>query len=251
MSFLDQLTDRYNRTARLVPALLVLLPILLYCILAIPAATETWTKVVSVASFCLPFLLSQAVRDQGLKIEPKLFQKWGVRPSEGLLRWQSANSVSVIERRHSLIRSKLGISLPTKDQEAADPSDADAIYSAAIAALRERTRDKGKFPLLFEENISYGFRRNCYGCRVPVMIVSVLAGVAAAVLAWYSIVPLGWKQQTLLIAFDIGWVLIWLLTSNQEAVRRAATKYAEQLLVSLEVLDASTSGQNNEDIPEA
>ena len=52
----------------------------------------------------------------------------------------------------------LEIQLPDAGAEAENPEDADALYTEAIAALRERTRDKARFPLVFEENVEYGLR---------------------------------------------------------------------------------------------
>jgi hypothetical protein len=102
--------------------------------------------------------------------------------------------------------------------------------------LRERTRDQNKFPLVFEENIAYGFRRNAYGCRIPAVIICAVAAVATVVLAWRTLVPLGWVQQSALIGFDALAAVGWWRWATSEAVRRAADKYARQLFVSLETL---------------
>ncbi|MFV2084990.1 hypothetical protein [Micromonospora sp. LOL_021] len=236
MSLLQLVTDRYNRKARFTPAVLVVLPVIVYAIFAVPVLVTIWSKIAVLATFCLPFVVSQVVRDRGLRIQPVLFEKWGGRPSDALLRWRSGEAQTVIARRHQLVRKHLDIELPDKATEIVDPAEADAVYAMATDALRERTRDQKKFPLVFEENITYGFRRNAYACRVPAWVVCGLAVAATLVLARWSLVPLGWKQQTGLIAFDVLAAIGWWNWSTSDAVRRAADKYARQLFVSLETL---------------
>jgi hypothetical protein len=236
VSLLQLVTNRYNRKARFMPAVLVVLPVVIYAILALPALVTIWSKVAVIATFCLPFVVSQVVRDRGLRIQPVLFEKWGGRPSEVLLRWSSGEAQTAVARRHRLVRKHLDIELPDKAAEIADPSEANAVYAMATDALRERTRDQKKFPLVFEENIAYGFRRNAYACRVPAWVVCGLAVAATLALARWSVVPLGWKQQIGLIVFDVLAAIGWWRWSTGDAVHRAADKYARQLFVSLETL---------------
>ncbi|MGV9675435.1 hypothetical protein ACWDSJ_09170 [Nocardia sp. NPDC003482] len=239
MSLLEQITDRYTRTARFLPAVLAVLPIIVLAVTTVPVVVTIWTKVAVFATFCLPFVASQIVRDRGLQVESMLFQKWGGRPSEQMLRWRSSTTRSAIARRHKLVKKHLGITLPNETAETADPPDADGLYAAATAVLRERTRDSKKFPLVYEENISYGFRRNVYACRIPAIVTCGLAGLATAILAHFSVVPLSWQQQTALIGFDVLAALGWWRLCTEEAVRRSAEKYAAQLFTSLETLNPS------------
>ncbi|MER7441568.1 hypothetical protein [Micromonospora avicenniae] len=240
MSVLQQLTDRYNRTARFVPAILLMLPLCVLAITAIPAAVAAWSKMAVLAAFCLPFVVSQVVRDRGLRAEPDLYQSWGGRPSEVMLRWRSATAKTAIARRHQLVRTHLGMDLPDEAAEAADPAEADDAYAVATAALRERTRDRTRFPLVFEENISYGFRRNAYACRFPAIVICGLTAAATLALARWSLVPLGWRQQAALVGFDVLAAVGWWRWLTQDTVRRSAEKYAHQLFASLETLDTQS-----------
>jgi hypothetical protein len=47
------------------------------------------------------------------------------------------------------------------------------------------------------------------------------------------LVPLGWKQQTALIAFDAAAAAVWWRWFSVDTVRRAAEKYAERLFLAL------------------
>jgi hypothetical protein len=54
---------------------------------------------------------------------------------------------------------------PTAEAEAADPAGADAYYARCGDWLREHTRDRKRFKLIFEELVTYGFRRNLLGLK--------------------------------------------------------------------------------------
>ena len=58
-----------------------------------------------------------------------------------------------------------GTAIPTPQDEKRDPERADQVYDACVSCLIERTRDKTRFRLLFEENCNYGFRRNLWGMK--------------------------------------------------------------------------------------
>lgn len=238
MDVIAQLTDDYNRKARFVPAVLVVLPIAVLAVLAVPVLVTLWGKVAAlVVAAGLPFVASQVVRDRGQRAQERLFQAWDGAPAEVMLRWRSGGPSAAVARRHILAAKHLGIDLPDAAGEAADPDEADALYRAAVTALRERTRDGTAFPLLAQENITYGFRRNAYACRVPAIAVCVLAAIATLLIAASGMLSLGWKQQTALICFDALAATGWALWSSRDAVRRAAEGYARQLLAALETLN--------------
>jgi hypothetical protein len=238
MDVMAQLTDDYNRKARFVPAVLVVLPVAVLAVLAVPVLVTLWSKVAAlVIAAGLPFVASQVVRDRGQRAQQRLYQAWDGGPAEGMLRWRSAEPAASVARRHTLVAVHLGIDLPDTAGEAAEPEEADALYRATITALRERTRDGKTFPLVAEENIAYGFRRNAYAVRIPAIVVCALAAIATVFIAATGMLSLGWKQQTALICFDALAAAGWALWADAGAVRRAAEAYARQLLAALEILD--------------
>src|SRR5690242_5198355 len=86
---LSTITDRYSRQARLVPALLVLLPLLLALLAWFPEILVTSKGLLSLAIACGVLLfLSELGRDRGKKLEAELFKSWGGKPSIALLRWR-------------------------------------------------------------------------------------------------------------------------------------------------------------------
>src|SRR5689334_10791131 len=101
---LDQLTDRYSLAARLRPAILLMLPLSALAVTSVPVVVTVWGKIVGiVVAAGLPFVVSQVVRDRGLRIQPELFRAWGGRPSEIMLRWRSTPTRSAVARRHNLV----------------------------------------------------------------------------------------------------------------------------------------------------
>ncbi|MEN1374916.1 hypothetical protein AAIH49_33385, partial [Pseudomonas aeruginosa] len=70
--------------------------------------------------------------------------------------------------------TKLGIDIPTAEEESANPDKADDIYIGATKRLRELTRTNKQ--LLLKENIAYGFHRNMLAMK-PVGILSSLLGI--------------------------------------------------------------------------
>ncbi len=107
----------------------------------------------------------------------------------------------VVVRRHQLIAQHLGFLLPDENRTGG-PAATDEEYAAAIAALRERTRDTSRVPLVMAENIACGFWRNTCSCRVPAVVVCALAAIAALVLGALAPASLSWPQRAGMLLFD-------------------------------------------------
>ena len=69
----------------------------------------------------------------------------------------------------AFLSSKIGQSVPTEQAEKDNPKVGDAFYERGGGWLRENTRDTKKFPVLFSENITYGYRRNLLGLKWPAL----------------------------------------------------------------------------------
>ncbi len=234
---LASLTDSYSRTARLMPALLIALPISVTAIAAIPAAVSWWERLGSlVIASGVPVLATQVVRDGGRRVQEKLYAAWGGPPTTALLRWAGPEPQVVVGRRHELLAQVVGYNLPDEQEEAHDPAAADDVYAMATTALRERTRGE-RFSLLLRENVSYGFRRNLLGSRVIGIGAALLAAAAAAIFGWGHL----WFSTPVsgaiaLIVFDLLCVVTWWRIVTASWVRRAAEIYAHRLFDSLETL---------------
>jgi hypothetical protein len=240
----SQVLDPYARQARLAPALIVLLPLILLVMVWFPASWTLWGTIISVACSCgLIFLLAQIARDRGKRLEPALFAGWGGKPSVALMRHRDLRlDVHTKDRYRAFLASELKLTFPTAAAEDADPNNADQVYDSATAWLLTRTRDTQKFSLLFRENISYGFRRNLWGLKpigIVVSLGSTAVSSAAIIFRYYSagITP-SLEVASLTI---IAWIflIIWLFVVTRSWVRVPADAYGLQLLAACDMLGSN------------
>ena len=147
-------------------------------------------------------------------------------------------------RYHQLLTSKLGIVMPSIQEESRDPSSADNAYRAAADALRPLTIDKKKYPFVFKELVAYGFNRNSFGVRwigVGIAIVVIVAtfaqaGVLQSTSPWIQ--ENGFSQlkfsHVLILLVCISLLLMWMLHFTARTVEQAGFSYALRLWESLE-----------------
>lgn len=236
---LNLITDRYERQARVTPALLVALPVLAPLICVYGPKHPMLVALVGLISTCgVVFALANIARGRGKKVEERLVTKWGGMPTTLALRHRDTFFDRVTKQRyHTDIMKKLGIPMPTADEEATDPDKADDSYIAATRRLRELTRDDKQ--LLLKENIAYGFHRNMLGMRGAGIGTSVL-GLAyglvisqALFLSPFRFEPTALASPglagALTIAISLFLLLSWLFYFNEDRVRSIGFVYAERL----------------------
>lgn len=229
----NPLLDMYTLRARVYPGLLVLLPPLVTYAAAFPGQFTSVTALgpLLVAGGVL-YLLSHLVREAGKAKESALWRKWGGKPTTAMLRLRAPAP----PHSRDLIRSRLAriapdVELPSLEDERADRAAADLRYEAAVSVLREATRNQERFPVVFAENVAYGFRRNTWAIKPLGVGASMLSLLAVFLLLVGShgtpgpATPLPWVAFTL----DILFTGFWLLSVTDGWVRRAATNYAEAL----------------------
>jgi hypothetical protein len=234
-----EVKDVYNRRARLQPAFIVALPLGLTILAWSPDGLKGWTVLWTLFVWAGgTALLTHLARDLGKRKEPSLFQEWGGKPSTRMLRYADCENEVLVARRHDSLQKALpDLRIPTKAEELSDPKRSDDIYDVSVKWLLEKTRDKKKFPLVFEENCNYGFRRNLWGMRAWGILLSGMglgAGVAAGVFrSSRSEVPLVSYGAIACIACLL---LFWLLICNAAWVKLAADAFAERLLASTDII---------------
>lgn len=233
--------DRYTRTARIAPAVIVGLPVgLAFAVWFPERATSFDILGAAVVLFALTALLSQLGRDQGKRKEARLVATWGGMPTQAKLRHRDAGlNAETRKRYHAKLQALLSdVALPTEADEQLDHAAADRVYEACVAMLRERTRNRVRFALVHEENMSYGFRRNLWALK-PVGLVTAALGIAACLLALSPSLRGGdavagvTVVAILVDAFLLG---LWLLVITPAWVRIAANAYADRLLAACELL---------------
>jgi hypothetical protein len=233
--------DAYTLRARFQPALLVALPLALSVL-----ALDPWHHVITKTAWTVlawaggTTLVAQLARDQGKLKEPKLFLDWGGKPSTVALRFRGAQNLALVQRRHDLLRRVLpDLRLPNADEERRDPRAADAAYDACVGALRDRTRDKARFPLVFEENCNYGFRRNLWGLKpwgITTSSIGSLLGARSLPQFLRIHHVLGNATDLASAGICLGLLLVWVFLVSERWVRLPAQAYTDRLFEACESL---------------
>lgn len=245
----ESLKDPYERKARVTPGLLVVLPILVPLLCVYGSKHPMLTAVATLLGGCGGiYALGSVARGRGKQLEEQLVKSWGGMPTTIALRHSDRFLDSVTKARyHQAIQSKLGIEMPTSDDEATDPSKADDTYVGATKRLRELTRSNKT--LLLKENIAYGFHRNMLAMK-PIGILTSLIGfgyglfigkvinLSSPFLNLAKIADLG-LASGLTLAVSLALLAVWIFYFNEPAVRRVGFAYAERLFECLPTLKDS------------
>ena len=118
---------------------------------------------------------------------------------------------------------------------------ADGKYAAGALWLIEHTRDRTRFPILFAENVGYGYRRNALGLKPLGLVVSFAAIVWALAVGGvltgqvsFSELP---RAHVASLALSATFVVLWLFYFTASTVKTAAFCYADALLRTSIVLE--------------
>ncbi len=248
--------DQYTLRARFQPALLTVLPLGVLLSIWMPGdslATGGLSGLIGTGGGTA--LLAQVGRDRGSKKQSALWESWGGPPTTRLLRFRDSSNRVILTRWRAKLEKLLGRELPTAEEEAQDPVGADQQYEAAVNFLREATRDAYKFPLVFAENVNYGFRRNLWGLKPYGLVLAALATAASWGLfllsaglptaeSWLDTVVMNPDGITITrlvgSAFNTAAIAVWLFFITPGWVRIPAEAYAQRLLGSLYKLESTT-----------
>jgi hypothetical protein len=232
------LFDRYARKARLYPALLALLPVFTTILILFPVTYKSvGSAIVSLAISCgvLMFLASN-VRYLGRKKEQQLFKLWGGKPTTVWLRHSDRNfDVLTKQRYHAFLSKHISdLKLPTPSEETASPLSADDYYESAVKWLLEYTRDKKKYPLVFEENINYGFHRNILALK-PIAIAINLLCIGCVLLNTYlqhHMLTFTDMSDVAALSIPLAMLLFWVFLVSPDWVKSIAYAYSRALFAS-------------------
>lgn len=188
-------------------------------------------------------LLVQFGRGRGKKIESKLFLLWGGKPSVTMLRHRDTYLPDSVKQRYKsfLERHVPNLQLASAKDEQTSPHQADKSYDSAISWLLAQTRDQKHFPLIFKENVNYGFRRNTWGLK-PLALCLDGALVVAFLLINFSTEKVIETFQTIsthswiFMILTVIHMLIFTLVIRHNWVRIVAVEYARQLLAACDTL---------------
>lgn len=232
--------DTYTRRARLQPALLIALPLGLAAIAWLPDRVIDWDTLWGIIVWWGgAALIAQVARDPGKRKERELFEAWGGKPSTRLLRYRDAENRVLVERLHAKLAElvpEARVGSPAEEER--DPAAADAVYETWTGYLRNRTRNRERFPLVFEENCNYGFRRNTWGLK-PLGTLTAIAGLGAIVFRVVIDSLAGAVLSPIILTAggaNLLLLILWLFWITPTWVRIAADAYAERLLETVDDL---------------
>jgi hypothetical protein len=206
-----------------------------------------WNKIglpqlaATLATGLVLFALADLARRKGKRIEPRLYEKWGGKPTTIMLRHRdTALDAGTKGQYHQFLAGKVGAHCPTAADEQTRLADSDAFYERCGSWLRENTRDTKKFKLLFDENVTYGFRRNLFALRYPALLIDAAILVGCGIAFWQRGAfgiddPMGAKL-TFIGGFAIFHAAYIFYSATEQGVREAAQQYARQLLLCCETL---------------
>lgn len=236
--------DAYSRNARIYPAIIAVAPAL-----AAMALLVSWSGISvsnSIAAFGILLILyaaSDVARQQGKRLEPKVWERQGgVRSVKWLRRNDPTFDEVTKDRYRAFLAAKLGRPAPSAEEEEGNQAAADEFYDAACTWLRENTRDTKKFKLLFDENVSYGFRRNMLGLKWPAAILNLIVTVTCAWLLWkrWPLDPNDNFTTRVLIVLVVALIhaAYLLFAVTWRGLLEASYTYGRQLIISTETLMA-------------
>jgi hypothetical protein len=228
--------DRYTLFARLFPAIIAAAPALALAWVLVSGKSLGITHAIAgTALAVLLMVFADVARRRGKQIEPALIERMGGLPSITMLRHRDDTlDAPTKARMQKFLSDKLGEPAPTAADEQADPAAADGFYTRAGTWLRENTRNKKKFDILFNENITYGYRRNLFALKWPALVLNAAIVVGCIVAYFYGIpdkYSLGLIPVFVIAFLHAAYLAIF---SNENSVREASRIYARQLLLSTE-----------------
>jgi hypothetical protein len=243
-----KLFDPYERQARLYPSLMIAAPVAVVFI-CLAAPDKVWSStLISVLVGCgAAYALGRVARDAGKRLQDELFAKWGGPPTTQLLRHgDTMIDAHTKARYHKVLANGIGKDLPTPEAETADPKAADDFYRAGTTWLLGQTRDTKAFPLVFKENIAFGFHRNALGLRRLGTVVSMLSflavltsiarGTGFAAEPSLDALTRITTPQLVALAVSLVFSVVWIFGLNEAALRRTAFAYALRLFESCDRL---------------
>lgn len=235
---MSYLPDAYARRARIAPAVVVAMPLVVLAAATAFIHLQLAGGVTIIAGAYL-VLVEQLSRDAGRRIQDGLWEAWGGSPTLRRFRYAGSSSVPATDRLHRQTSDLVGWELPTQAEEEAAATAADGEYNRATAQIRDRIHnhpDPKRFSMLQKENANYGFRRNLVGLR-GWGIVASLAGLVAVVIALVS--EGSYAHRAGVAAVPVGYSavsLIFFVLLPADWPRLPGEEYADRLVGAIQTL---------------
>lgn len=233
--------DDYTLQARVAPVLLAVFPLSLYIASFFSSESIAIGLVTGLLAISgLGPLIAQLGRDSGRLKEAELYKEWGGKPTTRLFRFNGSDFDSLrVSALHKNMKSLLSDdSCDINEVDA--PEEADKLYSRWTDYLREATRDKVAFPVVYAENINYGFRRNLYGLKRVGICFSILIILAILFSHFFREASVlnkslsAMEESTIVVSVIMVYFYMFIIKKNW--VKIAADAYAKSILLASDKL---------------
>lgn len=234
--------DKYSLFARIYPMVIFLIPVIIFGI-SCSVELEKYGHIATTlgVSAALLYLLSNLGRDRGKKREAEMWKNWGGMPSAQLLYYKNNTIDAYTKRKYHDKLLQLSPITTNVDFEKAGFEEICEIYRHWSKYLITKTRDRKVYPLIFEERVNYGFRRNLWGLR-PLGIVFSFAALLGNY-AYYGCIAGFEKIEQYPTAFYASesilliLLMFWVFVVKEKWVKIPAFAFAERLLESIETIE--------------
>lgn len=173
--------DKYNRTARIYPSIIILIPFLLFTIYCeIDNLKEVFDNVLQIKiignitiSIVLLYFLVQVNRFLGkFLFERNMFKNELEMPTTNFLLYQDSQFSNEYKNQlREQIKNDFHIELPTEIEETENIENTRKRIVEAVGLIRQKVKN-GR--LLLQHNIEYGFARNLIGGAIVGLVMSVV-----------------------------------------------------------------------------
>lgn len=231
MDWILKFVSPYELRARMLPGMLLVLPIAIAGIAWVPGL-DLLTSLATVATACLfvGYVVGQWMRDRAEPQQSALFESWGGAPTTIVLRW---NDLTIPAMQKEQIRSRLlrlqDHPWPTAIEATAAPLHADQCFQSLVGKVLSdaRTHQEG-YERLNRANAHYGFLRNCLYSRSIASAVCT-AGIALSILGPATALGSTWRVGIAASLFCTALLIYWRLAVNEPRLRVSANAFAMEV----------------------
>lgn len=248
MSELSKYFDEYSLNARVKPVLLIIFPVVVSLfILFEPSQSWPGSAVTFLVAFGVVNFAANQMSAKGNELQLRLFERWGGAPTTIILRHSDSTIDAVTKSRYMERLSFLisNFNPTTAEYEKDNPRESDDLYASASNYLREHTRDTKKYPLIFKENVAYGFSRNLRAFKSLAIFIATLSLMLSLIAIYLDAPNLDgmslreFSQEIpfmhyglVIIHFLMIWAWVFLVTEKWVKIRAFA--YAKRLYAACE-----------------
>ncbi|HIF9419663.1 TPA: hypothetical protein ACX6R7_003493 [Photobacterium damselae] len=248
MGELGNFFDTYSLNARVKPAFFLVFPVVI-TIFTLFEPSRTWGGAVTtfIISFGIISFASNQMSTKGNILQEKFFLKWGGAPTTLILRHRDSRLDPHTKNRYMTALEALipNFTAFSVEEEEKHPAQADDMYRTAANYMREHTRDSKKYPLIFKENIAYGFSRNVRAFKWFGITNSTLSLGVTCFVIWYrhiknstsDVLDLIFSipfESIALVSALILMTLLWIFIVTEKWVEVRAFAYARALFAGCE-----------------